>query len=358
MQLLHTRGVSTLETIPFTADGGSSRNALANAVQTGDLVTLRMAAAPHRVLAGTSAGVLRLDLQGKPPEGRSTWVEGGECPPGRWLGPGPAGWEGGDLLFGPGGTPAETSECTWPLEGYYRGLLGLDMVVLQDDLGGGGTAVAPPNVTATIPLDGGATWGATWTAYADTDGIAFPWSGSGPPVVFSYRPRTDPLSTDPFTVVGNANSTGGLAVSGVAPGRYEAGWLATDPSATRDTGGPSSSSGRSSPGCPVLPARTARTEWTGADGADGATGPAGPAGPMGATGAAGPAGPAGKDGRLVPVTTASLSRGRRARRARRAPRPAFPRASCRASGSSRSARRGSIARHGSARRRRSSACGP
>ncbi len=289
LQLLHRRGASTLQTIPFTSDGGPFRSRLDAPVLEGDVVMLRMAAAPHRVLAEVGPGVLRLDLQGKPPNGGATWVDGGECSPGRWIGPGPRGWEGGDLLCGQGGTP----DGTWTIEDSYRDLLGLDMVVLQDDLAGGGTAVAPPNVTGTVPVDGGATWGATWTAYADTDGMAFPWSGSGPGVVFSYRPRTDPLSTAPYTVVGNANTTSGIAVSGVTPGRYEANWLATD--AHGDT----------------------RRQWTfflqqplvpGLPGPTGPTGAAGLIGPVGPVGQMGPTGPAGKNGQLVLVAYQAKAR--------------------------------------------------
>jgi hypothetical protein len=288
LELLHRRGAATLQTIAFTADGGPLRTALDTPVQAGDVVTLRFAAPPQRVLAETTAATLRLDLEGRPAAGEATTVTAGSCAPGRWIGPGPRGREGGDLLCGPAGVP----DGTWVIEGPDPDLAGMELIVLQDDLGGGGTAVSPPSVTGTVPADGGATWGATWTAYADTDGTAFPWSGSGPPVVFSYRPRTDPLSTAPFTVIGNANALSGIPVSGVAPGRYEARWVVTDPTGTTR---------EQRTFFLQQPPLAGSTGETGATGPAGPIGPAGPAGSVGPLGPTGPAGVPGQDGRLVLV---------------------------------------------------------
>lgn len=277
LQLLHRRGATTLQTVDFTADGGPFTTPLDNPVQTGDVVTLRMAGAPQRVLAEVTAGVLRLDLGEKAPDG---WGDvAGECSPGRWIGAGEPGDFLADKLCGPTGSPIgnETNELR------YRDIIGTDAIVLQDDRAGGGTAVAPPSVIGTVPADGAATSGAAWTAYADTDAMAFPWSGSGPPAVFSYRPRTDPLSTDPFTVLGNANTTSGTPVSGVAPGRYEARWVVTDPH------GDSRSRTTFFFQQPLVP------------GLPGPIGPAGPQGSPGPIGPVGPAGPAGTDARVVVV---------------------------------------------------------
>lgn len=268
VQLLHRRGATVLQSFDITGSGGTLTQQLGSAPQTGDVVTLRMAAAPQRVLAEVTVAPLRLDMQEKQADGWAGGV-GGVCAPGRWLGTSLAGG-GADYVCGPGGTPAGEQLDEFA----SRELLGTDAIVLLDDHAGGGTAVAPPSPTGVVPADGAATWGATWTAFGDVDVAAFPWSGFGPALIFSFRPRTDPLSTAPFTTVGNANTVSGVPVSGVAPGRYEGRWVVTD--ANGDTRAKSTFFFQQ-PLVPGLP---------GATGASGATGAAGPAGPAGGVSAA------------------------------------------------------------------------
>jgi hypothetical protein len=290
LQLVHRRGATTLETVPFTSGGDLYSTPLATAVQSGDVITLRMAAAPQRVLASVTAATLRLDLGPKNADGWTT--PAGDCAPaGRWIGAASVDSGIGDLLCGAGGTPIgqEADELV------MRSRLGTDAIVLLDDRAGGGTAVAPPSVTATVPADSGAMWGATWSAYADTDTMAFPWSASGIAVEFGYRVRTDPLSTTPFTVVGNANASTGLAVSGLAPGRYDGRWRITDPHGDTRT------------------LETIFMQQPLIPGLVGPSGPEGPAGPAGPAGIAGPAGPAGADGQLVLVAYQASAAARRVR---------------------------------------------
>lgn len=274
LQFVHERGGSPLEAIDLTSSDGPVQTALAALVQTGDVVTLRMKDAPQRALAAVTVAPLRLDLGARPPGGGETYVEAGTCAAGRWLSRSTDGGDAQNALCGPAGTPLGSGLE----EGAYAEDFGLDAAVLRDDRAGGGTGVGVPSVTSTVPADGGAVSGATWTAYADTDTMAFPWSGAGQPVEFSYRPRTDPLSTAPFTVVGNANTTSGIAVTGVAPGRYEGKWVVTGVNGDTRTQGTFFLQQPLAPGLP------------------GPSGPAGPAGPAGPTGAAGPAGPLGPAG--------------------------------------------------------------
>lgn len=276
LQLVHRRGVTTLQTLDISGDDGVARVALDHMPQTGDTVALRLAGTPSRVLAELTAAALRLDLEAPPQNGGPTGLLGGSCSPGRWLSRGTS-MEDRDLLCGAGGAPLGGEVD----EGLYRSEFDGDAVVLADDHAGGGTAVSAARVTQTVPADGGATWGATWRAYADTDTMAFPWSGAGAPVIFSYRPRTDPLSTAPFTVVGNANTSTGILTGGLSEGRYEGRWVVTDANGDTRT---HTTFFLQQPAAPAV---------GGPAGPTGATGSAGAAGATGAPGALGPEGPAG-----------------------------------------------------------------
>ena len=221
--LVHSRGATTLATYPLTTSPDATALVAPLASSTpapGDFVTLRLAApSGTRELARTEVGTLRVDLVGT--EG----IVAASCTPGRRL------MGGGTLLCPASGTLADPPFGAFDINSFERaGALGVwTAVTLEDDVGGGGTAVNVPDVGATAPLDGESVWGSTWKAYASVNDSAFPWAARGTPTEFAYRTRTDPLSTAPWTVAqGNPNTTAGATVSGVPPGRYEARWRVTD----------------------------------------------------------------------------------------------------------------------------------
>lgn len=149
------------------------------------------------------------------------------------------------------------------------------MVTLEDDLSGGGTAVVVPSIWTTVPRDGESVWGSSWRARASTSNGAFIFSNpSGATVTVYVRPWVSPIDDGPWTQIpGNALGASGVSVSGLSEGLWEARWRITDAHGdTRDTN-----------------TLFFQQDPAGAQGPTGATGPQGPAGPQG---------PPGKRGRV------------------------------------------------------------
>jgi len=161
-------------------------------------------------------------------------------------------------------------------------------VGLYDELSGNMTTVTVGQVTSTAPLSGESIYD-PYTAYASasTGGCCGP--DTTDPVALQVAPTTQtPACPDPSCTpfAGNANSPGGLTVSGLAPGRYQAAWTLSD--AHEDTSVLTS-------GFIVQAGANNGTNGTkGATGAAGADGAAGANGANGAQGATGPQGPAGE----------------------------------------------------------------
>jgi hypothetical protein len=146
----------------------------------------------------------------------------------------------------------------------------------EDELSGGSTDLSIPSFQDESPADNELV-PTSFSAYADVlsaYGYGFDTASS---VALSMTPLAGG-STRNFG--GNANSTSGVAVSGLAPGRWAADWTSTDPHGDTD----------SFTTWVVVEASEQGTQ--GAQGAAGSPGSAG-AGTPGATGPRGPQGPAG-----------------------------------------------------------------
>ncbi|HEX8752801.1 MAG TPA: hypothetical protein VF731_05225 [Solirubrobacterales bacterium] len=270
-ELVHSRG-APLHAYPLETAAGQTTlgTHLLNAIAPGDVIALKLAApSGSRELARTTVGALRVDLE------EDSDLLGGSCTPGLWL------MQRGTILCPPSGIfdPAEfDSEINQFERPAFANEIG-SVVTLEDDRGGGGTAMHVPAATQTVPMDGESVWGSSWQAYANVTDAAFSWAGAGTPTQLAYQTWVDPLTDGPWTTVpGNPNTTGGATVSGVPAGRYQARWRVTDGHGDTNThysmffqqpalGGP-------------------RGE-TGPSGTQGQTGPAGPSGPSGPKGAAG-----------------------------------------------------------------------
>ena len=153
----------------------------------------------------------------------------------------------------------------------------------EDEFSGGATTVSVPIFNDESPADNEIV-SPSFTAYADVVNYGdFEHTST---VALSLTPLSGGTAQ---VFSGDANSTAGVAVSGLDAGRYTATWTLTD--ANGDTASlttwlvvDTSATGTPVPG-PTGPAGPA-----------GQTGPAGPAGPPGQTGPAGPAGPPGQRG--------------------------------------------------------------
>ena len=285
-EVLHTRGATTLHSYPVTTEEGqrSFGLELSNQLAPDDVITLKLAGASgSRELARTTVGTLRLDLV------EGFVLEGGECTPGRWL-------MLSDTILCPPSGVLDKTEFDYEINQFERSALANEIgsvVTLEDDHGGG-TALHVPEVVQTVPMDGEAVWGSSWTAYANVTDSAFSWAGAGTSTELAYQTWVDPLKDGPWTTVpGNPNTATGATVSGVAPGRYQARWRVVDGHGDTSTHysmffQEPSQAGPEGPQGP-----------TGATGPQGPSGAAGPQGPLGPAGPAGPQGPRGRDAKVT-----------------------------------------------------------
>lgn len=276
-ELVHSRG-APLHAYPLETEAGQTTlgTHLLNAIAPGDVIALKLAApSGSRELSQTTVGSFRVDLR------EDSELLGGECTPGRWL------MMSGSVLCPPSGVldPAEFDpEINQFERPAFANEIG-SVVTLEDDRGGGGTAIHVPAATQTVPMNGEAVWGSSWQAYADVSDAAFSWAGAGTPTQFAYQTWVDPIKDGPWTIVpGNPNTTAGATVSGVPTGRYQARWRVTDGHGDTNTH------------------YSMFFQEPAQSGPQGQTGSSGPSGPQGAGGAAGPAGPAGPAGKNAKVT--------------------------------------------------------
>jgi hypothetical protein len=271
-EVLHSRGVITLGTFPVETEEGqeSFGVALSESLAAGDLITLKLAVpSGTRELARTRVGTLRVDLE------EDARLLGGECTPGRWL------MLSGTVLCPPSGglDPAEfDNELNQFERDPFVNEIG-SVVTLEDDRGGGGTALHVPAAHETVPMDGESVWGSSWQAYANVSDAAFSWAGAGTPTELAYQTWVDPLKDGPWTIVpGNPNTVAGATVSGVPPGRYQGRWRVTDTHGDTNT---------------HYSLFFQQQPQSGPQGPKGATGPAGPKGDTGAQG------PSGRDAKVT-----------------------------------------------------------
>jgi len=143
---------------------------------------------------------------------------------------------------------------------------------LQDELSGGTTSISVPSFNDVSPVDNGLV-PTSFTAYADL--ANYSKSDTSSMVALTLTPLGGG-SAKPFA--GNANSTKGVAVSGLSPGRYAASWTLTD--SHGDT--------------------AQLTTWLVAEASEGGGGGEGPPGPEGPAGPVGPPGPPGPTGETGP----------------------------------------------------------
>jgi hypothetical protein len=234
-------------------------------LEAGDVVTLKHQGGT-RALTTLHLSTLRLDVN-------DNGVAGGSCEPRLWLG------------FLEGVCPANGSIPSNSISGPIE----------YDDLSGGTTGLAIPVFTFVIPTDSDSVLG-NFQAYADTAGNVTTTT-----LTLHHRNAngTDgALAAGPITI----DPVNGGAVSGLAPGRYNATWVLTDTQGdgtTHDTNRTFSEL-TVQPGGGAGPAGTPGAGGAqGPAGSPGATGPAGPAGPTGATGPKGPRGRPGRDARVT-----------------------------------------------------------
>jgi hypothetical protein len=229
-----------------------------------------------RLLTTLQVGTLRVDiLQPKNSfEGAGSLLLTTDCQADEWF----YGSNNGQVCTAAGGHPAE--EMTGG--GFITTPSGAS-VGLYDELSGNTTVVSVGTITATAPQNGESIYDA-YTAYADAENSGETFGpDTTDPVALQVAPRTHtPTCPDPSCTpfAGNANSPGGLTVSGLAPGRYQAAWTLED--THKDTS-------------LLTNAFIVQAGGTnGTNGANGANGAAGANGANGAQGATGPQGPAGK----------------------------------------------------------------
>ena len=270
--VLHSRGATTLNSHPVnTGDGQASLAvALSDPLAAGDVLTLKLTGASgSRELATTTVGTLRVDLA------EDAFLLGGSCTPGRWL------MLSGTVLCPPSGT-LDPAEFDNELDQFERDVFANEVgsvVTLEDDRGGGGTALHVPAAQQTVPMDGESVWSSSWQAYANVSDSAFGWAGAGTPTQLAYQTWVDPLKDGPWTIVpGNPNTSAGATVNGVPPGRYQARWRVTD------------SHGDTNTHYSLFFQQPAQS------GPQGPKGDTGAAGPMGAVG---PQGPPGRDAKVT-----------------------------------------------------------
>jgi hypothetical protein len=158
----------------------------------------------------------------------------------------------------------------------------------EDELSGGTTTATIPALNDTSPTDNELTPPA-FIAYADVVNYAqFDHASS---VALTLTPLAGGA---PKVFAGNANSTAGISVSGIAAGRYAAAWTLTDTngdttSLTTWLVVEESEAGKPGPSGPTGPPAgpTGSNGTNGSNGTPGAVGAQGPAGPAGSTGPAG-----------------------------------------------------------------------
>lgn len=164
----------------------------------------------------------------------------------------------------------------------------------EDELSGGNTAISVPQFNDESPADNELV-PPSFRAYADI--VNFGAFDASSPVALSLTPLGGGA---PLSFAGNANSSAGVQVGGLSPGRYRATWRLTD--AHSDT--------------------TSLTTWIvversgegneGPAGLPGSVGPAGPPGPPGSMGSTGPQGLQGAPGQAAEIkcTTKVTGRGK------------------------------------------------
>jgi hypothetical protein len=275
----HPEKVSFEERPEFGAGGYQSIQLKALAV--GDTVALKYtgpdAPAP-RVLTTLTVGTLRADIlqPNNTSEGPGSLRLSTNCQADEWF----YGSDNAQVCTAPGGHPAE--EMTG---GGFISSPNNASVGLYDEFSGNLTVVSVGSVAATAPLSGESIYD-PYMAYASarmgtccgpdtTDPVALQVAPS------AHTPACPDASCTAFT--GNANSTSGVTVSGLAPGRYQAAWTLSDTHADTSL---------LANGFIVQAGGTNGTNGT--NGANGAAGAAGANGATGAQGATGPQGPAGK----------------------------------------------------------------
>jgi hypothetical protein len=245
---------------PDDSNGGFAT--IPGGLEAGDVVTLTHQGGA-RALTTLHLSTLRLDVN-------DSGVAGGSCEPRLWLG------------FLDGVCPANGSIPVNSIPGPLE----------YDDLSGGTTGLAIPVVTFLVPTDGDSVLG-SFQAYVDTVGAVTTRT-----LTLHHRNANGTngaLAAGPITV----DPVNGGAVTGLAPGRYNATWVLTDTQGdgtTHDTN-TTISELTVQPGGGAGPAGTPGAG--GAGGPAGGQGPAGPAGPTGATGPKGARGRPGRDGRVT-----------------------------------------------------------
>src|SRR4051812_3523610 len=250
--LTRTRGAATA-TVALGAGDDSGTAVIPGGLQAGDVVNLTKQGGT-RVLTALHLATLRFDFT-------DFSQSSGSCEPRQWLG-----------HFLDGVCPANGGVPPDSLSGPYE----------LDDRSGGRTTVTIPVIEFVIPTDGDSVPG-SFVAYADTFGPVT----STTLTLFHRNPDGSngaqvgtPMSID---------ASNGAAVSGLAPGRYNAEWQSVDTQGdgTHDTftvttefavqpgggPGPAGTNGAQGPG-----------GGTGAQGPAGATGPKGARGPRGRPG--------------------------------------------------------------------------
>jgi hypothetical protein len=255
--LTRSRGPAT---VPLTVgpDDDNATGTIPGGLQAGDAVSLKKQGVT-RALTTLHLSTFRVDLS-------DFGFGGGDCQPRLWLviGVCPA---SGTIPFGTSFGQAEL-----------------------DDLSGGATTITVPQFSFVLPTDGDSVLG-SFQAYADT---------FGPPVTtltltLFHRNANGSNGAQAAGPVAIDPASGG-AVSGLAPGRYNAVWRLTDTQGD----GTTHDSGTVHSELLVQPG--------GGQGAAGGQGPAGgtggagglgPQGPAGPTGARGPRGRPGRDARVT-----------------------------------------------------------
>ncbi len=163
----------------------------------------------------------------------------------------------------------------------------------EDELSGGATTATIPSFNDTSPTDNELT-SPSFIAYADVINYGGFDDASG--VALTLTPLAGGA---PRAFAGDANSSAGISVTGLAAGRYAAAWTVTD--SNGDTSSlttwivvEESETGKPGPTGPTGPAGP--TGSAGGSGTNGSNGAQGVPGTPGAQGSAGPAGAAGSQG--------------------------------------------------------------
>jgi hypothetical protein len=242
-------------TAPLDAEGGAALGSL----QPGDVVDVRRGS---RLVTSVHLGHLSISIDAA---GRAS----GECDP-------------GSQLFGFVSPPTLCPpEGTYAVSGYPFG-------GETDDFSGGRTLVGYAQVGGTAPLDGESIYGGSFRFFAEVLGGA----GHGTTVKLDL---TNAATGEHRTAM--VDPVAGAVVSGLAGGRWQAVWTATDAH-----GDVVVSQSRFYVQDAPAPGAPGKDGASGTNGTDGAAGAPGTPGVSGATGPAGPAGPRGPAGRVGKIT--------------------------------------------------------